>query len=392
MQGKLWLLMLTLLVVTMSELQTAGMLPYMARDLGVSTGDIGLLVSVYALGMAIGGPILAIALRKGPPRGSLVLVVAAYGIIETLAPIIHEYWWLALIRLLTGCLAGAMFGLCVSFGARLAPSPDRIGPSIAIVMSGLMVGTVFGLPLSHFIAERWGWQVSFYALGIASLLVCLIDRAALPGLSAADTESASQDAHNLKKPALWWRFMVSLLTIGATYGAFSYFTPLLEQNAGFSPNATTVILFAYGLCTVVGNLIVGKFADDHAVGVLRLGHSLLFISLVLISLFSDAPGVTLTFVLVVGLVGVTMNPAMITRVVEVGGSGNLVSTVHTAVITSGVMVGTAISAGAMGIFGDNPTVATWTGAVLAVLAALVLATQSTRQKQAAASDRAPAQS
>ncbi|MCT1591493.1 MFS transporter [Kocuria palustris] len=392
MQGKLWLLMLTLLVVTMSELQTAGMLPYMARDLGVSTGDIGLLVSVYALGMAIGGPILAIALRKGPPRGSLVLVVAAYGIIETLAPIIHEYWWLALIRLLTGCLAGAMFGLCVSFGARLAPSPDRIGPSIAIVMSGLMVGTVFGLPLSHFIAERWGWQVSFYALGIASLLVCLIDRAALPGLSAADTESASQDARNLKKPALWWRFMVSLLTIGATYGAFSYFTPLLEQNAGFSPNATTVILFAYGLCTVVGNLIVGKFADDHAVGVLRLGHSLLFISLVLISLFSDAPGVTLTFVLVVGLVGVTMNPAMITRVVEVGGSGNLVSTVHTAVITSGVMVGTAISAGAMGIFGDNPTVATWTGAVLAVLAALVLATQSTRQKQAAASDRAPAQS
>ncbi|MFL0431282.1 MFS transporter [Kocuria palustris] len=384
MQGKLWLLMLTLLVVTMSELQTAGMLPYMARDLGVSTGDIGLLVSVYALGMAIGGPILAIALRKGPPRGSLVLVVAAYGIIETLAPIIHEYWWLALIRLLTGCLAGAMFGLCVSFGARLAPSPDRIGPSIAIVMSGLMVGTVFGLPLSHFIAERWGWQVSFYALGIASLLVCLIDRAALPGLSAADTESASQDARNLKKPALWWRFMVSLLTIGATYGAFSYFTPLLEQNAGFSPNATTVILFAYGLCTVVGNLIVGKFADDHAVGVLRLGHSLLFISLVLISLFSDAPGVTLTFVLVVGLVGVTMNPAMITRVVEVGGSGNLVSTVHTAVITSGVMVGTAISAGAMGIFGDNPTVATWTGAVLAVLAALVLATQSTRQKQAAA--------
>lgn len=383
MQAKLWLLMLTLLVVTMSELQTAGMLPYMARDLDVNTGDIGLLVSVYALGMAIGGPLLAIALRKGPPRGSLVFVVAAYGVIETLAPVIHEYWWLALIRLLTGCLAGAMFGLCISFGARLAPSPDRIGPSIAIVMSGLMVGTVFGLPLSHFIAERWGWQISFYALGIASLVVCLIDRIALPGLPAADTESASQDARNLKKPALWWRFMVSLLTIGATYGAFSYFTPLLEQNAGFSPNATTVILFAYGLCTVVGNLIVGKFADDHAVDVLRLGHSLLFISLVLISLFSDTPGVTLTFVLVVGLVGVTMNPAMITRVVEVGGSGNLVSTVHTAVITSGVMVGTAISAAAMGIFGEDPVVATWTGAVLAVLAAGVLATQSTRKKQPA---------
>lgn len=383
MQSKLWLLMVTLLVVTMSELQTAGMLPYLARDLGVSTGEVGLLVSVYALGMAIGGPLLAIALRKGPPRRSLVLVVAAYGIIETLAPIIHEYWWLALIRLLTGCLAGAMFGLCVSFGARLAPRPDRIGPSIAIVMSGLMVGTVFGLPLSHFIAERWGWQVSFYALGIISLVVCLIDHFGLPALAAADSESGTQDARNLRKPALWGRFLVSLLTIGATYGAFSYFTPLLQQNAGFSPNATTVILFAYGLCTVVGNLIVGKFADDHAVGVLRIGHSLLFVSLVVLSLFSGTPPVTLAFVLVVGLVGVTMNPALIGRVVEVGGSGNLVSTVHTAVITSGVMVGTAISAGAMGIFGEDPVVATWTGAVLAVLAALVLATQSTRKKRPA---------
>lgn len=372
----LCLLMATLLVVTMSELQTAGMMPYMAADLAVSTGSVGLLVSVYALGMAIGGPVVAIALRQLPPRRALCLVVGAYAVLEIVAPLVHEFWWLALIRMLTGGLAGAVFGLCISFGARLASSPDRIGQNMAIVMSGLMVGTVVGLPASHFVAEQWSWQTSFYLLGVAALAICLIDRFGLPAVEPASSESSAQDARALRKPALWARYMVSLLTIGATYGAFSYFTPLLEQNAGFSAGATTLILLAYGVCTVVGNLIVGRFADDHAIAVLRLGHALVFVALVVLGLFNHVPAVTLPFVLVIGLVGVTMNPALITRVVEVGGSGNLVSTVHTAVITSGVMVGTAMSAFTINLSGDDPAAAMWTGAGLAILAALVLATQT----------------
>ncbi|MGN6035904.1 MFS transporter [Brevibacterium casei] len=375
--------MATLLVVTMSELQTAGMMPYMADDLAVTTGTIGLLVSVYALGMAIGGPLLAIALRRLPPRRALCLVVGGYAVFEVAAPVIHEFWWLALIRVLTGCLAGAMFGLCISFGARLAPSRDRIGRNVAIVMSGLMVGTVVGLPVSHFIAEQWNWQTSFYLLGIAALVICLIDRFGLPNLEPATAEASAQDAQALRKPALWARYLVSLLTIGATYGAFSYFTPLLEQNAGFTAGATTLILLAYGVCTVIGNLIVGRFADDHAVAVLRLGHALILIALVVLGLFNHIPAVTLPFVLVIGLVGVTMNPAMITRVNEVGGSGNLVSTVHTAVITSGVMVGTALGSLTINLTGtDNPAAAMWTGAGLAVLAMIALAIQTGRKRAA----------
>lgn len=376
MKRHLYLLMFTLLVVTMSELQTAGMMPYMAADLAVSTGTIGLLVSAYALGMAIGGPLVAIGLRGLPPRRALCLVVGAYALLEVAAPLVHEFWWLALIRVLTGCLAGAMFGLCISFGATLAPSPERIGQNVAIVMSGLMVGTVVGLPVSHFIAEQWGWQVNFYFLGAAALVICLIDRVGLPAVEPASAESSTQDAQALRKPALWSRYLVSLLTIGATYGAFSYFTPLLEENAGFSAGATTLILLAYGGCTVVGNLIVGRFADRHAIGVLRLGHALVFVALVVLGLFDHIPTIVLPFVLVIGLVGVTMNPALITRVVEVGGSGNLVSTVHTAVITSGVMVGTAISSLTIGLTGDDPVAAMWTGAGLAVLATLTLALQS----------------
>nr|ELR5072027.1 MFS transporter [Providencia rettgeri] len=342
----------------MSELQTAGMLPNIAADLQASTGQVGLLVSVYALGMAVGGPIIAYMLRRKSPRLVLTSIIAAYAVIEILAPVVHEYWWLALARLLTGCLSGATFGLALTFAARLAPSPDQIGRSVSIVLSGLMVGTVIGLPLSHFIATQWDWQSCFYLLGVAALLVSYIVLKWLPNLAKATEDESVADIQNLKSPKLWSRYLVSFLTIGAAYGSFSFFTPLLQQNAGFSSDATTLILLGYGLCTVIGNLIVGRFADAHPVGVLRIGHSALLIALVVLSLFSDVKELTLVMVLVVGLIGISMNPALITRVTEAGGTGYLVTTVHTAVITMGVTLGTMFSAFSMNIFGQDPVIAT----------------------------------
>jgi DHA1 family inner membrane transport protein len=157
--------------------------------------------------------------------------------------------------------------------------------------------------------------------------------------------AAAQDVRNLRSPRLWSRYLVSLLTIGSAYAAFSYFTPLLEQTAGFSSDATTVILLGHGICSFIGNLVVGRFADRHAVAVLRSGHALLFIALALLAHFGQVSLVVVVTVLIVGVAGVTMNPALVT----------------------------------ISLFGDDPAVAIWTGVVFAVLAAVVLAMQTTRR-------------
>ncbi|MFD5089236.1 MFS transporter [Amycolatopsis thailandensis] len=379
MTRHLYLLMLTMLIVVSSELQIPAMMPVMAHDLGVDTGMIGMLVSIFALGMAIGGPAIAFVLRHRPPKQALLTVVAAYAIPELLVPLVHEYWWVALMRLLTGCLAGAAVGLSIAYATRLARSPDKIGEAVSIVLSGIMVGTVVGLPVSHFIADRWSWQTTFYVLGAAAVVVFVVSLLALPKREAATADDAAKDMRNLRLPRLWSRYLVSFLTIGAAYAAFSYFTPLLEQNAGFGSSATTLILLAYGFCSLVGNLVVGKLADRHAVGVLRFGHAMLAVSLAMIAVASDARPVVLVMVLAVGLAGVTMNPPLVTRVVEVGGSGALVSTVHTSIITLGITVGTAVSAATIDAFGNDPAVAMWTGSGFAVLAAIVLALQLPRR-------------
>lgn len=376
MQRHLFLLMLTMLIVVASELQVPAVMPEMARDLGVDTGKIGLLVSLFALGMALGGPVIAFAMRHQPPKRALLTVVAAYAIPEMAVPLIHEYWWVALMRIVTGCLAGAAVGLSVAYATRLASNPARIGEAVSIVLSGIMVGVVVGLPVSHFIASRWNWQATFYVLGIAAFLVFVVSVLALPEKSAATADDSAQDLRNLRLPKLWARYLVSFLTIGSAYAAFSYFTPLLEQSAGFSNDATTLILLAYGLCSLVGNIIVGKLADKHAVGVLRFGHALLFVSLGVLAVAGQVQPLVLAMVLIVGLAGVTMNPPLVTRVVEVGGSGNLVATVHMSIITLGITVGTAVSAATISAFGDDPSVAMWTGCVFALLAAVVLALQT----------------
>lgn len=381
MKKYLYVLMLTIMVVVMSEFQTAGMMPQIAADLGVSTGQVGTVVTLYALGMALGGPLLVYLLRHRPPKGSLLIVIGTYAALEVLVPLIHEFWWLALLRVLTGCLSGAAYGIAVSYSARLAPSPEKIGEAVSIVLGGIMIGTVIGLPLSHFLAARWGWQSSFYILGIAAFAVFLISLLTLPAREAATQEAAAQDLRKLRSPKLWSRYLVSLLTIGAAFAGFSYFTPLLEQNAGFATNTTTLILLAYGIVPFIGNLIVGKFADQHAIGILRIGHTLLFISLALLGAFSNAQPLVLAMVLIVGVAGVPMNPALVAHVAEIGGTGNMVSTVHTSLITMGVALGSAIGALAIGRAGDDPSAAMWIGAAFAVLATLTLATQARRRRQ-----------
>lgn len=381
MKKHLFLLMLTMMIVVSSELQVPAVMPEMARDLGVTTGKIGLLVSLFALGMALGGPIIAYALRRLPPKKALLTVVAVYAIPEMLVPLVHEYWWIALMRIFTGCLAGAAVGLSVAYAARLAGNLNKIGEAVSIVLSGIMVGIVIGLPLSHFIASRWNWQITFYALGAAAFFVFLLSLLTLPEKSAATADDSVQDLRNLRLPELWSRYLVSFLTIGSAYAAFSYFTPLLQHSAGFSADATTLILLAYGLCSLVGNIIVGKLADEHAVGVLRFGHALLFVSLGGLAIAGQVQSIVLPLILIVGIAGVTMNPPLVTRVVEIGGTGNLVATVHMSVITLGITVGTAVSAATISAFGDDPTVAMWTGSVFALLAAVVLAFQTGRERK-----------
>lgn len=131
---------------------------------------------------------------------------------------------------------------------------------------------------------------------------------------------------------------------------------------------TSALLLLYGIFTLIGNFLVGSIAQKSATVILLAGHVVIFMAMMVIYLFSEVKIATVVAVLAVGLLGVSMNPALVARVVQVGGAGNMVTSVHTGVITMGVTVGTALSSL---IISRLNGVASYSGLVSAVLVVMV---------------------
>ena len=170
----------------------------------------------------------------------------------------------------------------------------------------------------------------------------------------------------------------STLIIGATFSAFSYFNPILTEVTGFSTGTVPALLIAYGAATVLGNTVVGRLADRRTVPVLAVGLLLNALFLTGFALLAAMPAPAVVCMLGIGLVGVTMNPAMVTRVQRTGNAGPLVNTVHSSFITLGVILGSSLGAVAIDTWGLRA--ALWLGAGMAVLGLATLLPEVTARR------------
>ncbi|MER6052856.1 MFS transporter [Streptomyces sp. NPDC001793] len=238
-------------------------------------------------------------------------------------------------------------------------------------MNGLMLGTLLGLPLATLVGEHLGWRAAFWVITGITALAALATAAGVPRLDRADGGgSVREEAAVLRRPRLWLVFSTSTLIIGATFAAFSYLNPILTGVTGFATGTVPLLLIAYGAATVVGNTVVGRLADRYPVGAQVAGLALNALFLAGFALLARLPVPAVAMMLGVGLVGVTMNPAMATRVQRAGNAGPLVNTVHSSFITLGVIVGSSCGGLALDSYGLRAPL--WLGAGLAVLGLLTL--------------------
>ncbi|MGW1839176.1 MFS transporter [Streptomyces sp. BBFR2] len=365
-----YVLGLGIFAMVTSELQVSGLMPVMAQGLDVPIPKIGYLISFYAFAMAVGGPLLAIALLKLRHKTSLMVLFVTFVIGEALAAVSQGYVVMVLARIITGAVSGAFFGVALAVCVEVVDEKLR-GRATSIVLGGLMVGTVLGLPGANLIGQHWGWRASFWTVTVLTAVVGLITAATVPALEKQEARSLREETAELKRPRLWAVFSTSTLVIGATYAAFSYFTPILKQVTGFGDGTVPLLLIAYGVATVIGNNVVGRLADRYTLPVLTFGLVALTVFLTLFGLFADKQLLAVVALLGTGLVGVTMNPALVTRVMRTANGRPLVNTVHTSMITMGVVIGSW--AGGLGIgAGYGLRAPLWVGVGLAVLGFLSL--------------------
>ncbi|HEJ1940337.1 TPA: MFS transporter [Pseudomonas aeruginosa] len=357
--------------LTTSEYMVAGLMPALAAEFGVSFAAIGYLVTFYAGAMAVGGPLLTTALLRVPRKNALLGLIALFVVGQVIGALAPGYAVMVAARLVTAVAAAAFFGVALTACAELVEG-NQFGRASSLVLGGLMVGTVLGLPVATWLGEWYGWRASFFAVALVAVLVGLLVLQLMPAIpGSAGSGSLREELKVFRNAHLWWVYATSLLLIGATFAGFTYFVPFLTEVSGFSASTVPLLLVVYGLATLVGNNIVGRLADRHTIAVLAFGLLAAIAAMVAFALFGQVPAVAVAALVVIGLTGVSMNPALVTRGARVGHNNMLVNSVHTACIMLGVMAGSWI--GGLGIAGGfGLQGALWVGAALGVLALLTL--------------------
>ncbi|MGF9908910.1 MFS transporter [Brevibacillus fortis] len=368
MPSMIYLLAVAIFAMTTSEFMVAGMMNELADDFGVSIPSIGYFITAYAGAMVVGGPILTAALLHIRRKQALLSLVAVFFIGQALGAMAWNYESMMLARILTGIASSAAFGISVSISASLVPPHSR-GKAASIVLAGLMIATVIGLPLTTVIAQYFGWRMSFWAVAVVVLLSGTLIQWLLPSSAQKDQMNGKDELASFQNPHLWAAYATSMLIIGGTFAAFSYFTPILTGVTAFSDASIPYLLALYGIATVIGNVLIGRLADRFTMRILVTGLSILLAALVLFAVGAENKWIAVLSIVLIGLTGVAMNPAMIARVMNTAGSGTMVNTVHTSFITLGVAIGSSL--GGIGISSGYGLVSPlWVGACLAVIGLL----------------------
>ncbi|KIP89690.1 MULTISPECIES: MFS transporter [Pseudomonas] len=367
-----YLLGATIFSLVTAEFMVAGMMPALAEAFSVSLAQVGNLIALYALGMALGGPpVTLLLLSRGiSNKHALIGLLTVYVAAGALAAAAPSYPVLALARIIMGVASAACIGLCMTVCAAMVEQAAR-GRAISVVLAGLMLSPVAGVPLTAWVEQHYGWRASSWVVVALALICTALAAMRLPSSSPGGEAGLNRQLASLNNRSLWGAYLTSGLIIGATFAAFSYCAPILIHEVGIEPAHVAPLLALYGVANLLGNMIVGRFADRHTFSALGWGLALLVLALSGFALAGDQVWLNLGCFIAIGMTGVALNPAMVARVMKAAESGALVNTLHTSVITAGLALG-SWAGGAAIEAGYGLRAPLWVGAGLALLGLLSL--------------------
>ncbi|MCE0761107.1 MFS transporter [Marinobacter sp. G11] len=254
-------LTLSAFAIGTTEFVIVGLVPTIAQDLGVSLPSAGLLVSLYALGVAIGAPVLTALTGRWQRKNVLMAVMSLFVLGNLLAWMAPGYSSLITARILTGLAHGVFFSIGSTIATSLV-SRDKEASAIAIMFTGLTVALVTGVPLGTWIGQSFGWRATFMVVAVLGLLALIGSALLVPkNLKQAPPARISQQLSVLTHPRLLLVYAMTAVGYGGTFTAFTFLAPILEQVSGFESSAIGLIMLVYGVSVAVGNIWGGRMAD-----------------------------------------------------------------------------------------------------------------------------------
>lgn len=297
--------------IGVAEFIVVGILPAIAADLSIPLPTAGGLVSLYALALALGTPLLVIALSRLSRKSVLVGLMAVFLAGNVLAALSGSYAALLSGRIVTAVAHGAFFAIGATVAASLAPS-GQAGRAIAVMFAGLTLAMVVGVPLGSFLGNLMGWRLPFFAVAALAALGLLAMLRWLPSnLPQGKGGKAGTQLAALKSAPVLAMMALTTLGFGGTFAAFTFITPILTTITGFSAGSASALLVVFGAATFAGNLAGGHLTSRHGwQRALRLLLPGLAVTQIVLALVIDAPVPMVLMLFVWGVFAFGMTPAL----------------------------------------------------------------------------------
>lgn len=357
-----------------TEFISVGLLPLIAENLHISVTTAGLTVTLYALGVTFGAPVLT-SLTTGMSRKSLLIAIMVVFIAgNSLAAASGSIGVLLTARVLSALSHGVFMSIASTIAADLVPENKRAS-AISMMFSGLTVAIVTGVPLGTWIGQQMGWRAAFVTIAVIGLVALIANLILIPAsLRKGVPTPVREQVKLVTNGRLLLAFAITALGYGGTFVVFTYLSPLLHEITGFAESTVVVILLIYGVAIAIGNVIGGKAANRRPLKALFLMFILQAIVLLVLMVTAPFKAAGLITIFFMGLLAFMNVPGLQIYVVMLAerftpGAKDVASAVNIAAFNAGIAIGAYLGGVVTDSIGLIHT--TWIGAVM-VLAAVVL--------------------
>ncbi|WP_432194260.1 MFS transporter [Streptomyces sp. bgisy027] len=352
-----------------TEFVIAGLLPEMADDLQVSVARAGLSITVFAVGMIVGAPLMSMLTLRLPRRMTLVLALGVFALGHVIVALGSSFELLLAARFLTALATGAFWAVA-NVVAACVVGPAASSRALGVVGSGAMLSTVIGVPLGAFAGHAMGWRGPFWALAVLAVASMGLIARYVPH-DGPDQQSVSirSELSALRSGPLWLTLAACATTTGGVLSTYSYISPLLTDRTGLAAGLVPLVLVGFGAGALAGSLLGGRLGDTrpHATTIVAAGTTTVL--LLGLCLLSGIAAPTIVLVALLGLFGLGANPVLISLAVRFAGRA---PTLGSGLTVSAFNFGTAAGSWMAGLALDSTLGVTGPAVVGAVIAALTL--------------------
>ncbi|MGG0453228.1 MFS transporter [Priestia megaterium] len=371
----LFALAATFFGVGVTEFISVGVLPAVAKEFTISTSTAGLIVSMYALGVAVGGPILTSLTAKISRKKVLLSVIVLFIIGHIITAIAPTFSIVLTGRILSAFAHGVFFAIGSTVAASLVPK-NRQASAIAFVFGGFTLATAIGAPIGTYISDISGWRFPFYGIAFIGVIALILNAIAIPSqqLKTETPPSYKDQLKLVRNGRILLVLAVTVLGYGGTFVTFTYLSPILQEIMGIAAKNVSIILFIYGIAIAIGNAIGGRFGDRKPLKALLYMFIVQAIILLIFTFTAPFKVVGLITVVAMGLLAFMSVPVLQSYVLTlaqryVPSAVDVASSLNIASFNGGIALGSYVGGLTTDIMGLNHT--PWVASIMVLLGVLL---------------------